>query len=68
MINIFKGNYGNEINMKATYRNIVHFILNASMIRKFMIILLVFLFPLKTFSILIKKDYEQNIIKSKEYL
>ena len=51
MINIFKGNYGNEINMKATSGNIVHFILKASMIRKFLIILLVFLFPLKTFSI-----------------
>ena len=66
--NIFKGNYGNEINMNTTSGNIVDFILKASMIRKSFDNVTCLFISFKNFFDKIKKEYENSLIKSKEVL
>ena len=66
--NIFKGNYGNEMNMSNSSGNIVDFILKASMIRKsFDNVTCVFI-SFKDFFNIVKKEIDNQIHKSKEFL
>ena len=66
--NSYKGNYGNDLNMNTTSGNIVDFILKASMLRKSFDNVTCLFISFKNFFDKIKKDFENNLAKSKEIL
>ena len=66
--NIFKGNYGNEMNMNNISGNIVDFILKASMIRKSFDNVTCLFISFKDFFHIVKKDIDNQVHKSKEFL
>ena len=66
--NIFKGNYGNEVNMSTTSGNIVDMILKASMIRKSFDNVTCLLIVFKNFFEKIKSEYDNQVRISKEII
>ena len=66
--NIFKGNYGNDMNMNSTSGNIVDFILKASMIRKSFDNVTCLFISFKDFYNIVKKEIDNQLHKSKEFL